>query len=123
MSSSKINKYHIVFLSLAAVLALYGVMRQVVRQKDIQENKKKVVGKVTDLKGANLRRFILKYEYIINNETYKWSTAVSFFKCEDGNKGCIGKKFTVYYSSKNPEYSRIYLGKYEKYKTEVEFFK
>lgn len=39
-----------------------------------------------------------------------------FFRCKDGNKGCIGEYFNVYYSELNPEKSYFDLEEYNKYK-------
>ncbi|MDO3696015.1 hypothetical protein QVZ41_14275 [Wenyingzhuangia sp. chi5] len=106
-------------LILLSLLITYSAFRQY----EIQKYKAKVIGVVTKISFTGNFRYSLDYEYTVNDVKYIGSVGVSNFICDDGTKGCVGKKFEIYYSTKNPEYSRIYLGKYEKNKQTVEFFK
>lgn len=94
------------------------------KQSQIKEYSNRTMGKVIKFKSVGGgARYSISYVYYVDAEKYVGHTGISFFKCDNGKKGCVGNEFTVYYSSKNPEYSRIDLGKYEKYKTTVEFIK
>lgn len=92
-------------------------------QLDIKKNEVTTTGKIIELFGKYQSRYGLLYEYYVNGKKYEGSVGITPFDCENGKKACVGSEFTVYYSSKNPENSRIDLGKYEKYKTTVEFVK
>tara|TARA_B110000908_G_scaffold78246_1_gene93962 strand:+ start:583 stop:969 length:387 start_codon:yes stop_codon:yes gene_type:complete len=105
------------------VIVLIGITFQYYQQKEIRKYKEQTTGKIIKFKYENKVHYGLVYEYYVKGKHYSNQIGVSFFKCDDGTKGCIGKEFTIYYSSKTPEYSRIDLGKYEKYKTTVEFVK
>ena len=93
------------------------------KQSDLENNKKNTLGKIIRLQPSFKIRYTIEYEYHVEGKSYIGAVRVTPFKCDDGTKYCIGSEFKVYYSSKNPEYSRIDLGKYEKYKTKLEFFK
>ncbi|SHK03287.1 DUF3592 domain-containing protein [Pseudozobellia thermophila] len=112
-----------VILGILGLIILVGICRQYFMQKNISEHKEETIGKVIDFESINMRRYSLKYEYSIGDNQYQGEIGVSYFECDNGKKGCVGQEFPVYYSSENPQYSRIDLGKYEKYKTTVEFVK
>ncbi len=121
---SFIKKYYgIVLLLIVLGIIVIGTIKQYYRQKEIALYRQKTIGQVIDLEHDTKANYSLEYSYVVDDVKYNGIVGVEFFKCSDGTKGCVGKKFYVYYSSKNPEYSRIYLGKYEKHKTTVEFFK
>jgi len=115
------NKILAIFSVCALILILY--FREYSKQTDIKNNTKITSGRLLELRSKYKASFALIYEYYVDEKRYTSSVGISPFKCDDGRKNCIGKKFTVYYSSKNPENSRIDLGKYEKYKTTVELVK
>lgn len=102
------------------VLVLFGY--EFYKQKNILNNQVKTEGKIIDFLHINRARYAVKYEYSVNAKKYIGQVGISPFKCDNGKEGCVGQNFTVYYSSENPSYSKIYLEKYEKYKTKVEFF-
>ncbi|MEO0525909.1 MAG: DUF3592 domain-containing protein [Bacteroidota bacterium] len=104
-------------------LIAFGILgRQYFREKNIFENQAKTEGTITKFKKSGKDGSGVTYKYKVNNIWYYGSVGVHPFKCENGKKGCVGKKFTVYYSTENPKYSRINLGIYEKHKATVEFF-
>ena len=78
---------------------------------------------VVEIFNKNKARYAIKYRYQVNNVEYIGQAGVHVFTCDNGKRGCVGKEFKVYYSSKNPQYSRIDLGKYEKHKTKIELIK
>lgn len=106
------------------VLALFFVfiiLREYKKKTDLQDNQKQTIGKVLNLISNYQARYTLTYEYFVNGKRFTGRVGVSPFKCDDGKKACIGHEFKVYYSSKTPKNSRIDLGKYEKFKTSIEF--
>jgi len=107
----------IIFLLIIVVISF-----QIYKEKNIVKYQKKTTGKIIEYDNAYQANGII-YEYYVNNVRYTGQVGTSKFYCDDGTKCCIGHQFTVYYSSKHPQYSRIDLGKYEKYKTTVEFIK
>ena len=117
---SKANRKVILSVIGLAILLVFGYT--LYKEKNISENQIFIEGKIIDFFHVNKARYALKYEYSVNGEKYIGQVGVSPFDCENGKKGCVGENFTVYYSSQNPSYSKIDLGKYEKYKTTVEFF-
>lgn len=92
------------------------------KQKNIHLYQAHTTGKVTEFLKNGGARFSIKYEYQVNDKSFEGFVGVRSFKCDNGRKGCVGEVFKVYYSTENPEYSRINLGKYEQYKNTVEFF-
>lgn len=120
----KLNKISINPIQILLIVAiLFIVVNQYLEQKDIVLHKRETSGKVIKFISGNKTYYSIKYEYFVHGIRYVNEVGVSYFKCFDGKKGCVGSEFTVYYSSKNPEHSRIDLGKYEKYKKTVEFVK
>jgi len=107
-----------IFFTITTIVFIFHLYKQY----DISKNKAKTTGKIIECLIVNRSKGII-YEYYVNNVRYTGEVGTSIFRCDDGTKCCIGKEFTVYYSSKNPQYSRIDLGKYEKHKTTVEFIK
>ena len=83
--------------------------------KEISKNKKETIGEVVDFHYSN-KEYRLKYKYKADNIEFENIISTRFFRCKDGTKGCIGKTFKVYYSSKNPEKSDIDLEEYNKFK-------
>ncbi|MDB2555598.1 hypothetical protein N9X55_02520 [Flavobacteriaceae bacterium] len=104
-------------------LCLWLLIRAIYIQVDVKNNKEVTTGKIIKLTRGYQARYGLIYEYNIEGKRYTGQIGIDPFLCDDGTKNCVGKEFVVYYSSKNPENSRIDLGKYEKYKTTVEFVK
>lgn len=109
-----------IFNPLTGILLIGIITTIVIIQKcnlkeEIIENGEKTTGIVTDYQFSNYS-YILKYEYYVESKKYKSSKSTSFFKCKDGTRGCIGKKFKVIYLEKNPKKNIIDLGIYNKFK-------
>lgn len=117
---SKSTKKIVLSVVFVAILVVLG--HEFYKQQSISKNEATIEGKIVDFFHVNKARYAIKYEYFVDGEKYIGQVGITPFKCENGKEGCIGKTFKVYYSSKNPSLSRINLGKYEKYKTTVEFF-
>ncbi|WP_299434123.1 DUF3592 domain-containing protein [uncultured Maribacter sp.] len=101
------------------ILALYTIYKDY----SVSENKKTVIGEIINFQHRNLSYYYIEYKYTVDKKIYTGSCGVSGdFICNNGKEGCVGEKFTVYYSSTNPSYSKIDLGQYEEFKTTVEFF-
>lgn len=119
----KPNLIVFVFLGFIVLIIIFRICFQYIEQKDISLNKETTLGRIIEFDHLTSADYSIKYMYEVDEVEYYNHVGVSFFKCEDGKEGCVGSEFRVYYSSKNPEHSRIDLGKYEKYKTTVEFVK
>ncbi|WP_298782712.1 DUF3592 domain-containing protein [uncultured Polaribacter sp.] len=116
------KKKYIVLIIIIIVSAL--LYRSINKELEIMNNKMTTIGKIIRLQPGFKARFYIEYTYIVKGKKYKGTVRVSSnLKCDNGIKYCIGEEFKVSYSSKNPENSRIHLGKYEKYKSKVEFIK
>ena len=111
-----------IILVLIVLIGLGILGRQYFREKNIFENQGQTKGIIMEFKKKAKGGSGVKYKYKVNDVWYYGSIGVHAFWCENGKKGCVGEEFTVYYSTENPEYSRIDLGKYEKYKATLEFF-
>jgi hypothetical protein len=66
---------------------------------------------------------VLEYEYTVNKIKYIGSVGVKKFIGHNNTNGCIGCEFDVFYSTKNPEKSKINLSKYNKYNRSLQFIK
>ena len=87
----------------------------------ILKNLEVTTGTVTDVRYISRGAYALHYKYVVNNNTYKNNIGIEKFIGNNKKLGCLGCSFKVYYSSENPEKSRIFLAEFEKYKTTVEF--
>ncbi len=58
----------------------------------------------------------IKYEYIVQGKTYHGVVGVD---CSSIFKKKIGQKITVFYSSKNAQFSQVNLGKLDKYRSTI----
>ena len=116
------NNWGKIIVSIVLLICVAVVVNQYIKQKEISEFKESTVGKIVKFEFINMKRYFIEYEFYLNDKKYSGTTEVSYFKCNNGREGCVDETFTVYYSSKNPSYSKIDLGKYEKCKTTVEFF-
>lgn len=78
-------------------------------------------GKITNFYSVAMSLFKIEYNYTVEGVLYKGELSVDpDFKCDDGTEGCVGKLFDVKYLKSDPSISRIQLGKYKKYQTEVD---
>ena len=98
----------------------YLVFKQLLYHNEIDKNKSFTTGKVIKFTAA-IRRYGVYYEYIINIKKYTGVTSVRNLKKFKNNITCTNCVLKVIYSSKDPSKSSLRLGKYEKYKTKVEF--
>ena len=98
------------------LIIILFIFRDFYIEKDIDNNEKVTLGEIIEFRTHYQARYSIVYQYSVDNITYTGNSSVSFFRCDNGNKGCVGNKFSVFYSSKNPSHSRIDLGKYEKYR-------
>ncbi len=113
----KYGKY--IFIILVSYIVI-NVFKQYLYYKEICDNKKVTFGIVTHY-DKTARDNGLYYEYLVKSKRFKGVTSVNTFRGHNNKILCLGCKFVVYYSSKDPSKSRIYLGEYEKYKRTGEF--
>ncbi|PQJ65919.1 hypothetical protein [Polaribacter butkevichii] len=109
------NKKPFFFILSVLLIICYTIFEKNSYHKEIIDNKKTVIGKVTEYQFSEYD-YLLTYEYEVNEVKYKNVISTSFFKCKDGIRGCVGKAFNVSYSSINPKKSDINLEEYNKFK-------
>lgn len=108
-------------LIIIALIIIFGINKQCEEDQEIRMFKGVTEATITKFQHRNLAYYYIEYEYYVEGYAYQGSVGVEKFECENGKLGCVGKKFKVNYSTKNPSKSTIDLGIYEKYKTTVEF--
>jgi hypothetical protein len=102
-------------------LILISIGKQFLYYKEIKDYQKETVGLIEEYEYSSRGSYTLVYSYKVNNENFKNTIGTSGFYGDNKRKGCVGCEFKVLYSYKDPKKSSIRLGKYEKYKTTVEF--
>ena len=117
MNKEKVLKY---FTVLPIMIIGYLVFKQFLYYNEIDKNKSFTTGKVIKFT-EDIRSYGVYYEYIINKKKYTGVTSVRNLKKFKNNITCTNCVLKVIYSSKDPSKSGLRLGKYEKYKTKVEF--
>ena len=117
MNKEKVLKY---FTVLPIMIIGYLVFKQFLYYNEIDKNKSFTTGKVIKFT-EDIRSYGVYYEYIINKKKYTGVTSVRNLKKLKNNIKCTNCVLKVIYSSKDPSKSSLRLGKYEKYKTKVEF--
>ena len=114
---AKYGKYLFIMMITSIIFMIF---KQYLYYKEICDNKKVTFGIVTHYV-RTARGKIMLYEYVINNIKYRGEVSTNTFRGHNNKILCLGCKFVVYYSSKDPSKSRIYLGEYEKFKRTSEF--
>ena len=100
---------------LILLIAMTSIVYQFYVRTQIEKNRGETTGKIIEFIYEARLDYGIIYEYYVDKKHYTNQIGVSFFKCDNGKKGCVGEEFPVYYSKDNPENSRIDLGKYDKY--------
>ena len=117
MNKEKVLKY---FTVLPIMIIGYLVFKQFLYYNEIDKNKSFTTGKVIKFT-EDIRSYGVYYEYIKKKKKYTGVTSVRNLKKFKNNITCTNCVLKVIYSSKDPSKSSLRLGKYEKYKTKVEF--
>ncbi|MGC6430677.1 MAG: hypothetical protein ACON5F_06530 [Jejuia sp.] len=94
------------------LLILFGVFRNSNEEYELRKYGRIAEAKIINYGYASGASSFIDYVFYVNGEKYFGTRKVSSFKCDDGKKGCVGEKFKVIYSSRNPEISEIDLGIY-----------
>jgi hypothetical protein len=97
---------------LVVVVIAYLAYTEYKKGEELEELGEFTVGKVLEYgRDGHSSRYV-KYEYEINGLRYTENEGVKHWlkDCEE-TEWCIGKKYKVRYSTKDPENSRIYLKK------------
>jgi hypothetical protein len=105
------KKSLVLLLIVLIIVTIGGMIYNTNKKSDLYQNLQYTKGIVVDF-SFNNNSYILKYEYEVDGITYTNKESTDYFKCNDGVPGCMGKEFTIRYSSKNPKNSIIDLGKY-----------
>lgn len=103
-----------------AILAAitYGL----IKDYNVSKYQSKTMGKIVDFKHISKSRYSITYKYEVQGKKYEGQVGVRYFDCYN-NKECIGYEVDVFYSSKNPKFSQVYLNRFEKFKTTVYLIK
>lgn len=116
-----LEKYGKYIISLFFIIILFFIIKQYFYYREIKVNQKETIGLIEKMEYDSRGSYSLYYNYNVNGVNYKNTIGTSGFYGYNKKKGCVGCEFKVFYSSKNPNKSSIRLGKYENYKTTVEF--
>jgi hypothetical protein len=114
MKISPSNILSVVITTLLVVIMIYRMVITYWDYLEINLNKEVTNGVVVDYYDVGIDNVFLEYEYNVYNKEYNKTIRVALGSglgdCSVSKK-CIGRKFVVYYSSKNPEKSEIDLDK------------
>lgn len=110
-----INRKKIIGFILIVIIFIFLYIKREQSYNDLLENKETTIGTITDFSFSNYN-YILYFEYHVDGVKYEKSIVSSFFRCDDGTDGCVGKKFKVIYSRIDPTKCDIDIGKFNKNK-------
>ena len=106
----------IILISLFLGLIVFGVYQNTFKSNKLEKKGKIVRAEIIDFEFVYKTTYKITYKFIISEKTYKSSRRTSYFKCENGREGCVGKIFKVKYLPNNPEINEIYLEDYDRFK-------
>lgn len=109
------KKKKIIILGIFVIFIISGIIYNTIQKRELYENLMLTKGTVVDFTFSN-NNYMLQYKYVVSGKVYRNTESMDYFRCLDGTPGCKGKKFVVKYSSKNPNNSKIDLGKFNKHK-------
>lgn len=116
-----LEKYKRYIISFFFLIIFFFIFKQYLFYKEIKDNKEETIGYIINIRYRSRGAYSVKYIYYVQGEKHENSIGTSGFYGNNKRKGCVGCKFPVYYSSKDPTKSSIRLGKYEKFKRTCEF--
>jgi hypothetical protein len=105
----------VVVLFVIIIVTIYSSYRK----KNLLDNLVYTESKIIEFKYLGKTDYSVNYVFFVKNKKYIGKVSTSFFKCSNETKGCVGKKFKVGYSFKDPSINEIDLGSYNKFKTSV----
>jgi hypothetical protein len=106
------------FLGLFLLLIGFGIYQNTDKFYSLKKSGKVVEMVIIDYKFVYKATYNITYKYVVDNKEYIGTCRTSYFKCENGKDGCLGKKFKVIYLPKDPSINEVILGKYNKFKKE-----
>jgi hypothetical protein len=109
------NKKTYIGLLLIVILTIITFLLENIEKNEMINNGEATSGVITKYIYSNYS-YTLYFEYYANGIKYEKAIGTGFFTCDDGTKGCVGKKFKVIYSKKNPKKCFIDLGKFNEKK-------
>ncbi|MEQ8243624.1 hypothetical protein [Fulvivirga sp.] len=110
------SKFKKIVQFLVVAFLLYIIVQKLINDQfdlhEIEQNLATTSGEIIDYYIIGVDSPRLTYKYEVDGKTYENTTSVfaKFFDCAE-TRLCIGRKFEVSYSSKNPEISEIDLNK------------
>lgn len=117
MIKNSVIKYIVISIIIAA-WGLFVLRSCYVQNKsidDIKSNPEFTIGVITSYGLSGKSSKSIDYSFSINNKHYYNSISPKEnLKCEIGGyNNCVGKKYVVIYSKRNPENNYLLAGKYE----------
>lgn len=110
-------KYQKYIIGIGFILLIaFGIYRNSSKEYELNKYGKVTVAKIIGFKYIHVTSYKIKYEYFVEGVNIVQEERTSYFECDSGEDGCLGKKFQVVYSTKDPKISVINLGKYNIYK-------
>lgn len=110
-----------IILGFFIILIIAGYFYNKLKYDELLENGKITEASIVGFRYRSSALYKIIYKYNVNGIDYINSRVVSSFRCEEpnnNNKGCVGMKFKIMYSSIDPNINEIDLGRYNKYKSE-----
>lgn len=106
------------FTTIMIVMIVNKLYNDYLDENEIESNKGEIYGEIVDYYIVGTASPYIAYSYVVNAKEYKnvRSTFSAFIGCEKSRK-CLGRKFKVYYSKKNPQKSILNLD--DELKTQV----
>lgn len=106
---------------LVLLLLIVGFIRAYKKELELNRYGVYTDGKIISFSHTSKTEYELKYVFFVKSVRYEGVLLTGYFECDDGSVGCVGKSFEVIYSSKNPKYNEIVLGRYEEYTDVIRF--
>jgi hypothetical protein len=99
------------------IFVIYGVRSYVQQSEDIAEIKSNfafTTGEIIEYSSSGKGRRIVDYKYLVNSIEYTGKISPRYhLRCEVNDlSNCIGKKYKVIYSKRNPEKSYLLCERY-----------
>ena len=92
------ERIRLFILVIGGVFLAIVVIRYFTDENEIYNNRGYSVGRIVDYSNSGTTYFV-EFEYFVNDTMYTSVHAIEKLNCDD----CIGKKYAVIYSTKNPQ--------------------
>jgi hypothetical protein len=103
-----------IFILVSLIVIIYRLLIGYFNYREISEYQGETIGEIVEYYKVGVDKVFLKYSYEVDGKVLSRTVSVFFFSrinnCEKTQE-CIGRKFRVSYSKKNPWKSEIDLSK------------